>query len=166
MAWEIERRFLVRVPGELWDALGPRHAYRQGYVRNGSPSVRIRVGEPRGPVLTSKSGGGVRRTEVECIVSPEMAEMLFLAAEDRVVEKIRHRAGPWEVDRFEGALEGLHLMEIELRHEDDPLPDPPEGISILGEVTDDKRFVNGHLARMNPKEQRALVVQVYKEFGS
>ena len=125
MAWEIERRFLVSVADGLWHALGDGAHYRQGYIRNGEPSVRIRTGEPRGAVLTCKIGSGVRREEVETIVPPEMAVRLLEAAEDRIVEKIRWKLGRWELDRFLGALEGLALMEIELDAESDPLPAPP-----------------------------------------
>ena len=163
MAWEIERRFLVRVADALWFQLGEGHHFRQGYVRNGQPSVRIRTGEPRGAVLTCKTGQGVKRAEVETVVPPEVAEALFLAAEDRIIEKIRWRIGPWELDRFLGALEGLALMEVELEDETDPIPEPPDDVHILREVTDDNRFVSGHLARMKPKAQRKLVKKVYKE---
>ena len=163
MAWEIERRFLVRVADALWYTLGDGHHYRQGYIRNGEPSVRIRTGEPRGAVLTCKIGSGIRREEVETIVPPEMAVRLLEAAEDRIVEKIRWKIGPWELDRFLGALDGLALMEIELEAESDPWPDPPDWFQILREVTDDNRFVSGHLARLKPKKQRKLVKKAYKE---
>ena len=89
MAWEIERRFLVRVSDALWYTLGEGHHYRQGYIRNGKPSVRIRTGEPRGAVLTCKIGSGIRREETEAIVPADMAVRLLEAAEDRIVEKIR-----------------------------------------------------------------------------
>jgi adenylate cyclase len=163
MGWEIERRFLVRVEDALWFTLGKGNHLRQGYVRNGAPSVRIRVGESRGPVLTCKSGKGIRRSEVETVVPDDVAQALFEAAEERVVEKVRWRLGPWELDRFLGALEGLALMEIELESEDDPIPEPPEGVQVLREVTDDKRFVSGRLARMPKKKQRKLVKKAYKE---
>ncbi len=163
MAWEIERRFLVQVPETFWDQLGEEHHYRQGYIRNGEPSLRIRVGEPRGPVLTSKSGSGARRSEVEVVVPQEMAIPLLEAAEKRVIEKIRWRIGPWELDRFLGPLEGLVLMEIELDHETDPIPTPPNGIHVLREVTDDKKFVSSHLARLKHDAQRKLVKKAYKE---
>ena len=163
MAWEIERRFLVRVAGGLWSTLGEGRHLRQGYVRNGTPSVRIRVGEGRGAVLTCKSGSGIRRSEVETVVPPEVADALFEAAEDRVIEKIRWDVGGWTLDRFLGALDGLELMEIELEREDQPLPQPPRGVHVLREVTDDKRFVSGRLARLEPKEQRKLVKKAYKE---
>lgn len=163
MGWEIERRFLVAVPKTLWMGLGEGHHLRQGYVRNGKPSVRIRFGEPRGPVLTCKSGKGVRREEVETTVPEDVAQALFIAAENRTIEKIRFTIGPWELDRFLGPLDGLALMEIELEHEDEPIPEPPDGVKVLREVTDDRRFVSGRLARMNPKKQRKLVKKAYKE---
>ena len=163
MAWEIERRFLVRVAGGVRNTLGEGRHLRQGYVRNGKPSVRIRAGEARGAVLTCKSGSGIRRSEVETVVPDEVAEALFEAAEDRVIEKIRWELGGWTLDRFLGALEGLELLEVELEREDQPLPPAPRGVHVLREVTDDKRFVSGHLARMKAKEQRKLVRKAYKE---
>lgn len=163
MAWEIERRFLVRVVDTLWYTLGDGHHYRQGYIRNGEPSVRIRTGEPRGAVLTCKIGSGIRREEVETVVPEEMAVRLMEAAEDRIVEKIRWKIGPWELDRFLGALDGLALMEIELGDESDPLPEPPHSVQIVREVTDDNHFVSGRLARLSPKKKRKLVKKAYKE---
>ena len=163
MAWEIERRFLVRVRDALWFQLGEGYHLRQGYVRNGDPSVRIRTGEERGAVLTCKNGQGIKREEFETVVPPEIAEALFLAAEDRIIEKIRFRLGPWELDRFLGPLDGLALLEVELDDVIDPVPEAPDGVHILREVTDDKRFVSGHLARMKPRKQRKLVRKAYKE---
>jgi CYTH domain-containing protein len=147
----------------LWYTLGDGHHYRQGYIRNGEPSVRIRTGEPRGAVLTCKIGSGIRREEVETVVPDEMAVRLMEAAEDRIIEKIRWKIGPWELDRFLGALDGLALMEIELEDESDPLPESPDGVQILREVTDDNRFVSGRLSRMTPRKQRKLVKKAYKE---
>ena len=163
MAWEIERRFQVRVADAVWCTLGESNHYRQGYIRNGEPSVRIRTGEPRGAVLTCKVGSGIRREETEAIVPDDMAVRLMEAAEERVVEKIRWKLGPWELDRFLGSLEGLALMEIELQVETDALPEAPEGVKVLREVTDDNRFVSGRLARLTPKRQRKFAKKVYKE---
>lgn len=80
-----------------------------------------------------------------------------------MVEKIRWKVGPWELDRIIGPLEGLTLMEIELEEERDTLPDPPPGVQILRDVTDDKRFVNGRLARMRSDEKRNLTRKAYAE---
>jgi len=163
MAWEIERRFLVRVDEDLWTRLGEGFHLRQGYVRNGRPSVRIRFGEPRGPVLTCKSGKGVRRREVETVVPLDVAQALFDAAEDRVIEKIRWKIGAWELDRFLGDLDGLTLMEVELDDVDEPTPGPPKGVHVLREVTNDNRFVSGRLARMTGTKRRNFVRKVYEE---
>ncbi len=165
-SYEIERRYLVRVAPELWARLGQGTKLRQGYLHHGRPSVRIRFGERRGPVLTCKSGSGVRRREVETVVPEAVAEALWEAAGDHTVEKVRHRIGPWELDRFGGALEGLTLLEIELAHERDPVPQPPEGISILAEVTDVKGFTSGHLASLAPADARAFVAEAYRTFES
>lgn len=161
--FEIERRYLVRVDPGLWSRLEEGQDYRQGYVKNGTPSVRIRVGEPRGPVLTCKSGKGVKRHEVETVVSLDVADALMEAAGKRVIEKTRWALGPWELDRFAGPLEGLTLLEIELEAVDEAIPAAPDGVSILREVTDDKRFTSGHLARLKKKEQKRLVREVYRE---
>jgi len=163
MGWEVERRFLVRVDEAVWYRLGEGHHLRQGYVLNGNPSVRVRTGEPRGAVLTSKSGAGIRRREYEAVIPDELAEAVFLAADDRVIEKVRWKLGRWDLDRFLGPLEGLALLEIELTTEEEPLPEPPADVHVLREVTDDNRFVSGRLARMSPKKQRRLVKKAYKE---
>lgn len=163
MGWEIERRFLVEVDKQVWLGLGDGYHLRQGYVRNGEPSVRVRFGEPGGPRLTCKSGAGVRRKEVETPVPDDVAQALLMAAEDRTIEKIRFKIDRWELDRFLGPLDGLALLEIELEHENEVIPEPPAGVHVLREVTEDKRFVSGRLARMTPKKQRKLVKKAYKE---
>ena len=164
--FEVERRYLVRVPERFWGTLGEGWVLRQGYLAAGSHAVRIRTGEPRGPVLTCKSGSGVRRREVEAVVSREMAEALFEAAGDRIIKKVRFRLGRWELDRFGGGLEGLALLEVELERESEAVPDPPDGIEIMREVTDDNRFTNSGLASMPMTEQRRFVTRVYAEVGA
>jgi CYTH domain-containing protein len=161
--YEIERRWLVRARPGLREELEGGWHLRQGYVRAEEPAVRIRSGEPRGPVLTCKAGRGVRRREAETVVSPEMAELLFEAAGERVLEKVRFRIGPWELDWFHGDLEGLVLLELELDEERDPVPDPPAGIQVLHEVTNHNTLVSADLAAMNSRERRALVRRVYAE---
>ncbi len=163
MGWEIERRFLVRVARAGWPARSEGRLLRQAYVKHGDPSVRIRTGEERGPVLTCKSGKGVRRAEVEMVVTAEIADALFQAAGDHVLEKVRFPIGAWTLDRFRGDLDGLALLEIELEDEDDELPETPRGVRVLREVTDDRRFVSGRLAALAPKKRRELVKKAYKE---
>ena len=162
--WEIERRWLVRVREGLREELGEGWSLRQGYLKADGVSVRIRTGEPRGPVLTCKSGRGVKRREADTVVPGEVAEMLFTAAGKRVLEKTRYPVGPWELDYFDGDLEGLVLLELEMEDPDDPVPEPPEGIEVVHEVTDDRRMTSGNLASLSGKEQRKLVRRIYEEF--
>ena len=163
MAWEIERRFVARVEEDVWPRLGQGRRFRQGYLVAGDPSVRIRTGEERGAVLACKGGRGIRRTEFETVVSEQMARMLLVAAADRVIEKVRWRLGPWELDRFLGPLEGLTLLEIELGNEGDALPDAPEGVHVLREVTEDNRFISSVLATSSRAKQKELVKTAYQE---
>ncbi len=165
--FEIERRFLVRVREGFWTGLGPGMRLRQGYVlAKGAASVRIRTGEPRGAVLTVKSGSGLKRREVETVVPPEVAEALFTASERRVLEKVRFRIGRWELDRFVGSLSGLTLLEIELDRVDEPIPEPPDGVSLLREVTMDNMFTSANLAHLPETERKVFVTRAYEVVGA
>jgi CYTH domain-containing protein len=163
LAWEIERRFLVRVEERVWSEAGPGRHLHQGYLVAGDPSVRVRTGEERGAVLTCKSGKGIRRTEEESVIPDALATMLLAASGAHTLEKVRFQIGPWELDRFLGPLEGLSILEIELETEGDALPEPPRGVDISREVTGDKHFTNAHLARASSRQRRAFVRRVYKE---
>lgn len=156
---EIERRYLARVVDPA--SLPAPRLLRQGYLTSGEPAVRVREDGGRF-VLTVKAGRGVVRREVEVdLPSAEGCALLEMAGE-RVLEKLRHRMGRWEVDVFRGELEGLVLAEIELAREDEPLPPPPSGVELLREVTDDGAFTNQRLAALSETEARRLVEGAYR----
>jgi adenylate cyclase len=120
MGAEIERKFRVdAVPADL---AGSGDRLRQGYVAlDGSAEVRIRIAEG-GATLTVKSGSGLRRVEVEVVVSQEQADELWLLSEGRRVQKTRQRIPlddglVAELDRYEGALAGLCTVEVEFADE-------------------------------------------------
>ena len=163
MGWEIERRFLVEGSQEHWASLKGGHHLRQGYLTNTKePSVRIRLGEQGGALLTTKRGKGIRRTEFESGISKEVANDLMEAAGARILEKIRWTLGPWTLDRFLGSLEGLVLLEIELTSEDQNLPPIPDAVNVIREVTEDNMFTSGALASLPDADRREFVLAAYK----
>jgi CYTH domain-containing protein len=147
MGVEIERRFLVR--GDAWRAAATRaRRLRQGYLaREDGVTVRLRL-EPGAARLTIKGPGGLVRPEFDYPLPPaEAAEMLDRLCAGRRLDKTRHDVPHggllWEVDVFEGPLDGLVIAEVELPRPDHPLELPPWAGR---EVTDDPRYANAALA--------------------
>lgn len=150
MPKEIERKFLVA--GDDWRAeSGPGRRFEQAIVfSSGDRTVRIRMVDGDKASLTMKigiDGSAMSRHEFEYAVpASDAAELLKLAHGNRI-SKTRHEVVRgdyiWEIDVYEGKLEGLVVAEVELKSEDDKPPLP----SWLGrELTGDKRFSNQALA--------------------
>jgi len=111
---EIERKFLV---DELPADLGPGAALRQAYVAvDGPTEVRIRA-TGTDCRLTVKGGHGLERAEVETEIDREAFEALWSLAQDRHIDKVRHRVAVGEhtaeVDIYGGSLSGLQVVEVE-----------------------------------------------------
>lgn len=152
MAWEIERRFLLKNDG--WRAqVRTREALRQAYLSaKVGPSglgLRVRTGDGRAWLTLKGRAQGSKRREFEYEIPPEDAEILL--TEHRVsglIEKVRHRVPIgrhcFEIDVFEGDNAGLIIAEVELQdeHEQVELPD-----WIGEEITGDRRYANAALAR-------------------
>ena len=124
---EIERRYLARIadPAVLERARVSR--IRQGYLSAGEPAVRVRERETDGDfayTLTVKAGRGVIRREVEVPIDADAGLALMEMAGRRVLEKLRHVVGRWEIDVFQGKLTGLTLAEVELDHPREVVPAP------------------------------------------
>ena len=151
MQVETERKFLVLDDGYKAQAV-ESHRIRQGYVAHDmGRSVRVRILDDRG-ILTVKGPfiGVGSRPEWEKEISLQEAEDLFLLCKPGSVDKTRwivpEGERVFEVDEFHGENEGLVMAEIELGNADEAFARP----SWLGEeVTGDKRYYNGYLAR-NP----------------
>ena len=148
MAYEIERKFLVR--DESWRAsAGTPVPIRQVYLaRNSAMSLRIRIKGERSATLTVKSAAAeMRRLEFEYEIPLADANSLFDLREGGIVAKLRYKlpsqGSVWEIDVFEGENQGLVMAEIELPNEDKPFERPP----WLGqEITADPRYSNASLA--------------------
>ena len=150
MGIEVERKFLVN--GTAWsaEADGGRRIRQAYVVTDPSVSVRIRIdGEERSLLTVKMPDSGFTRLEYEYPIPLSDAEEMIQACGAGVIEKRRYRlpAGgglTWEVDRFEGANEGLVIAEIELEHEEQAFERP---IWLGPEVTEDPRFQNAYLFR-------------------
>lgn len=147
MGREIERRFLVAGQGWRTGATAVRRL-RQGYLaREDGVTVRVRIADDAA-ALTIKGPGSLVRPEYEYpLPAAQAQEMLDLLCAGRRLVKTRHTVPhgglTWEVDVFEGPLEGLVIAEVELPDAAHDLTLPPWAGR---EVTEDPRYANAALA--------------------
>jgi CYTH domain-containing protein len=158
--FEIERKYLLeRAPSR--DVLATFGAVpisiEQVYLANvaGSDARRIRR-------LVSADGTHYRYTEkcrIRGIVREEREHEIDRATFERLlreadparrpVAKVRHvfdyRGRRLELDVFEGRLDGLVLLEIELDDED-AIPELPTELGPLRDVSEDPAYLNWNLA--------------------
>jgi CYTH domain-containing protein len=154
MATEIERKWLLTPSAAqvLAQSFKGPDIVTQAYLATGDIEVRVRMVERVGGedhyYLTVKAGKGISRTEVEVPITLLDASTLSALARSGVM-KLRYHVDRWEFDVFMNSLDGLVLMEIELKSEDEPLPMLPYRINdfIVREVTDDPRYKNQNLAQ-------------------
>lgn len=152
MGAEIERKFLVSSEPE-WLADCESRLIEQGYLAlEDDGEVRIRIVEGgREALLTVKRGRGLSRDEVTVALDEGQVEELWPLTEGRRLRKRRYLArrddgsGEWEIDVYEGALEGLIVAELEFGDEEEAAEMAPPGW-VGRELTDDERFTNRSLA--------------------
>jgi adenylate cyclase len=149
MGTEIERKFLIQeIPPEVASLPGRR--MRQGYLAVAADGGECRIRHCEGEcTLTVKQGKGLKRTEDEMLISESLFDQLWPLTEHRRIEKVR-RCLPTdsltiEIDQYEGALEGLHVAEIEFPDETTAAAwHPPMWFGP--EVTNDPKYKNQQLA--------------------
>lgn len=134
MATEIERKFLLT--GDGWRKLSLRQErLRDGLVATAADrKVRVRIYNGGGcarATLTVKTGTGARRNaeyEYEIPVA-DAEELLARHCDDMLLTKTRHdvpyQGFMWQIDVYEGLLDGVVMAEVELPREDIDLPLPP-----------------------------------------
>ncbi|MDO6964268.1 CYTH domain-containing protein [Rhizobium alvei] len=148
MAKEIERKFLITSDAWRFEA-GSGIRMRQAVIlTQDRHMMRVRLyGDGRARLTVKVGIDALRRHEFEYDIPPEdAAEMLSMALGSEIAKtryEIHHGRHVWEIDCFEGALEGLVIAEVEME-EEDLSPDLPDWLGR--EVTDDPRFTNQALA--------------------
>jgi adenylate cyclase len=146
MAWEIERKFLVR--DDAWRSQEAGVHCRQGYLSlDPERSVRVRVAGGRGTLTIKGLGLKEGRPEFEYeIPLPEAEALLDGLCIVPLIVKTRYRVPyqglVWEVDVFAGENEGLVLAEVELEKSGREVGLPPWAGE---EVTGDPRYFNAAL---------------------
>jgi adenylate cyclase len=147
MAKEIERKFLVA--DDRWRAEVAHSApLRQGYLFcDERVAVRVRTAGDEAFLTIKGEVSAAERDEFEYPIPRADAEQMFALCRGALVEKTRYtlarQGGHWTVDVFEGANEGLVVVEVELASLDDA---PPLPTWIGREVTDDPRYRNAALS--------------------
>lgn len=148
MATESERKFLVA--GDAWRVCGGEAvAITQFYVfAEPDRSARVRIrGDGRATITFKFGDHGRHREEFEYSVPFADAAAMRAFAVGRIIAKTRHHV-PWrgylyEVDVFEGDLDGLVIVELETPDEVADADLPP----WLGrEITGESAYYNSGLA--------------------
>lgn len=146
MGVEIERKFLLK-NGSWKKSIDSSVRMIQGYMAGGSgtPTVRVRLAGKMAWITIKGKASGISRSEYEYQIPAEDAEeMLSTLCGTRIVEKIRHYSGRWEIDEYLGKNAGLFTAEIELSDPDEKFEKP----SFLGaEITGESMYSNGALSR-------------------
>jgi len=163
---EIERKYLIAYPDV--DALRPRccavYDIEQTYLHAApgvTARVRRRVGEKEAFFHTEKERlSDVTHVERERTITREEYDALLQKRDESAmtVTKRRyclpHEGLTFEIDIYP-FWEKVAVMEVELEREEQVFT-LPEGITVLREVTDDRRMKNAALARHIPDEESLL----------
>ncbi|MDB3905330.1 CYTH domain-containing protein [Crocinitomicaceae bacterium] len=145
--FEIERKYLVKQNiNKVIADIRPYQITQAYLVNEKSKSVRIRIMD-KVAFLTIKSGMiGITRKEYEYEIPVNEAFSLIESFDLKRLMKKRYKvefnSKTWEIDVFEGKLNGLILAEIELQSEDEKF-EIPEWIGL--EVTMDTSYLNANL---------------------
>lgn len=150
MPIEIERKFLLR--NDSWKGLASgSECLRDGiFASSNGNKVRIRIYPDRATITLKSRTVNLRRYEFEIELPLSYAEeMLSLHCNGLILQKTRHSvpyAGlTWEIDVYDGELQGIVIADVELTHARQPIALP----AWAGrEVTGDPAYKNSYLRRL------------------
>lgn len=126
---EIEYKFLV--DHELWNALEKPQPELivQGFLhRSKALTIRVRIKADKGFLTIKGPTKGISRKEFEYEIPLADAQELISEFTDKHIRKNRYlipfEGKEWEVDVFEGKLDGLILAELEVNSEEEKFIKP------------------------------------------
>ena len=162
--YEIERKFLIKYPESSFiSGIEDISDITQTYLSSGAEGFSERVRRRQSADKTlyihtlKKHINDMRRVEIENEVSEEEYQELLKRADPgrRVIHKKRlcyyYKNQMFEIDLYP-FWEDRAVMEIELKDENQQIIFP-ESISIIKEVTSDKRYTNAAIAREIPQDK-------------
>jgi adenylate cyclase len=144
---EIERKYLIEPEDLSFLQLIEGEKIKQAYIQNeNSRTVRVRTKGEKA-FLTVKIGNeSLSRDEFEYQIPVQDALSMMEILQLKVLSKTRYEINfenhLWEIDVFEGKLDGLIIAEIELKAEDESFITPPW---VGTEVTNDSSYLNAKL---------------------
>ena len=156
MPTEIERKFLVANEG--WK----QSVIRSTRIRDGLIAVyngrkaRVRISDDQATIALKGQRNGFGRSEFEYAIQTSGAEeMLRKMCDDRVLEKMRyyvpHAGLTWEIDVYNGILEGVVIAEVELDRDDRGLELPDW---VGKEITGDLRYSKFSMEKAAKRRKR------------
>lgn len=153
-SYEIERKFLVNTLPDNLNSY-PHYELEQGYL-SVAPVVRVRRKDTQ-YILTYKSGGMLKRMEVELPLDSSSYNHLIAKADGIVISKTRYAIphGKYiiELDIFHGKLDGFVMAEVEFDSiEDADSYEKPDWFSV--DVTANPAFHNSRMSRMTDDDCR------------
>lgn len=149
MSVEIEHKYLTSNDSYKEMAVSSQRI-SQGYLsRDKERTVRIRTKDDKGYITVKTKNVGDARNEFEYEIPFADAAALLKVCLPPVIQKTRYLVSfgdfLWEIDEFEGALEGVTLAEIELPDSNTRYPLP----SFVGEnVTGKPEYYNSNIHRL------------------
>ena len=144
---EIERKYLVEQKDLSFLQLMKGKKIKQAYIQNeNTRTVRVRTKGEKAFLTVKIGNDSLSRDEFEYQIPIQDAISMMEIMNLKVLSKIRYEINfenhLWEVDVFEGKLDGLIIAEIELKSENESFIIPPW---IGTEVTNDSSYLNARL---------------------
>ena len=144
---EIERKYLIERKDLSFLQLIEGEKIKQAYIQNeNSRTVRVRTKGEKACLTVKIGNESLSRDEFEYQIPVQDALSMMEILQLKVLSKTRYEINfenhLWEVDVFEGKLDGLIIAEIELKAEDESFITPPW---VGTEVTNDSSYLNARL---------------------
>ena len=144
---EIERKFTVDI--QKWNKIvkpEPTQIVQSYLSTNPECTVRIRIKGKKGFLTIKGKTIGISRSEFEYEIPLKDAQQMIASFSENTLSKLRYEIQIenhlWEVDVFQGKLDGLIIAEIELKNENEYFIKPDW---IIEDVSSNKEYYNSRL---------------------